>query len=114
MARRDLVFAKYNGHCAYCGQKIEIKDMQIDHIRPKCNGGLNSIENLNPSCRLCNHYKRSLTLEKYRELLKTLHLRIEKDYKNKVAIKYGLLKVEPFDGKFYFEKLSKIEVSNDR
>ena len=110
MTKRDLVFAKYNGHCAYCGQKIEIKDMQIDHIQPKCNGGLNCIENLNPSCRLCNHYKRSLTLEKYRELLKTLHLRIEKDYKNKVAIKYGLLKVEPFDGKFYFEKkISEVE-----
>ena len=29
MTKRDLVFAKYNGHCAYCGQKIEIKDMQI-------------------------------------------------------------------------------------
>lgn len=32
---REIVYKKYNGHCAYCGCKIEYKDMQIDHIVPK-------------------------------------------------------------------------------
>ena len=33
---RHAVYAKYNGHCAYCGCEIDYKDMQIDHIKPKC------------------------------------------------------------------------------
>lgn len=27
---RELVFNKYNKHCAYCGCELEYKDMQID------------------------------------------------------------------------------------
>ena len=33
---REIVYNKYNGHCAYCGCEIEMKDMQVDHIVPKC------------------------------------------------------------------------------
>lgn len=33
---RQAVYAKYNGHCAYCGCEIDYKDMQVDHIKPKC------------------------------------------------------------------------------
>lgn len=29
---RELVYKKYGGHCAYCGCKLEYKDMQVDHI----------------------------------------------------------------------------------
>ena len=32
---REIVYAKYKGHCAYCGCELEMKDMQIDHIVPK-------------------------------------------------------------------------------
>ena len=32
---REIVYNKYNGHCAYCGCEIEMKDMQVDHIVPK-------------------------------------------------------------------------------
>ena len=52
---RQKVYEKYNGHCAYCGKAIAIRDMQVDHILPKRNGGTDDIDNLNPSCRLCNH-----------------------------------------------------------
>lgn len=33
---RHAVYAKYNGHCAYCGCEIDYKDMQVDHIKSKC------------------------------------------------------------------------------
>ena len=26
---RELVYAKCNGHCAYCGREIAYKDMQV-------------------------------------------------------------------------------------
>lgn len=29
---REAVYAKYNGRCAYCGRRIDIKDMQVDHF----------------------------------------------------------------------------------
>lgn len=31
---RQKVYEKYDGHCAYCGCKLEYKDMQVDHINP--------------------------------------------------------------------------------
>ena len=31
---RIRIYNKYDGRCAYCGKKIEYKDMQVDHIVP--------------------------------------------------------------------------------
>ncbi len=100
---RVKVYEKYNGHCAYCGKEIEIEKMQVDHIKPIRNGGENHIDNYNPACRRCNHYKRSLDLEKFREYIKTLHERIAKDYIVKVGIDFGVVEIKPFEGVFYFE-----------
>ena len=112
---REEVYKKYDGHCSYCGKEIEIKEMQIDHMHPKAYGEsyarivgkveLQSIENYMPSCRSCNHYKRALSFEGFRKQMLTLHERIEKIYIVKVAIDFGILKLEKFDGKFYFEKM---------
>lgn len=110
-ADRLKVYDKYGGRCAYCGKSIDIKDMQVDHIRPKRNWErcpnekeLDQIENLNPSCRRCNHYKRANSLELFRSLLKTMQSRLRNDYLFKVAEDYGIVEVKPFDGVFYFEK----------
>lgn len=104
---RMQVYNKYNNRCAYCGRLLEYKDMQVDHIRSKKHGGTDDLSNLNPSCRTCNHYKRALSLETYRKVwLGKLHERLEKDYRVKVALAYGIIKeVVPFDGKFYFERV---------
>jgi len=101
---RQRVWWKYNKHCAYCGKELEYKDMQIDHLRPQHYYRNDSFENLMPSCRRCNHYKRARNLEQFRILIKTLHKRIESLYIGKVAIDYGIVKIRPFDGVFYFEK----------
>ncbi len=101
---RQAVYAKHNGRCGYCGKHITYKQMQVDHILPKCAGGANHIGNLMPSCRRCNHYKRSLTVSEFRKLMATLHERISDIYIAKVAIDYGIIEVKPFDNMFYFEK----------
>ena len=107
---RQKIWLKYNKHCAYCGKEIEYKDMQVDHLRPQRyyysenkNSSVHSFENLMPSCRRCNHYKRANHLEQFRLLMKTLHERIQSQYTTKVAIDYGIIKIKPFDGVFYFE-----------
>ena len=109
-AERMQVYNKYGGHCAYCGREIKYKDMQVDHIWPQHIMRLidvekmNSAENLNPSCRRCNHYKRAHSLETFREMLKTLHNRVRDIYINKVAEDYGIIQIKPWDGLFYFER----------
>ncbi len=104
---REEVHNKYNGHCAYCGKEITIKSMQVDHIIPKKLDGSDEIGNLNPSCRSCNHYKRSFDLETFRRYMQGLHTRLQNDYITKIAIRYGVAKIVPFDGVFYFEKENK-------
>jgi 5-methylcytosine-specific restriction endonuclease McrA len=102
---REKVHVKYGGYCAYCGKMITLKGMQVDHINPKWNGGTDAEDNLNPSCRSCNHYKREKNLEQYREYMKTLHERVSAIYISKVALDYGVIRIKPFDGLFHFEKL---------
>jgi 5-methylcytosine-specific restriction endonuclease McrA len=110
---REKVYFKYDGKCAYCGNDVPYKDFQVDHIIPKesfntykynLDYTVNDFRNSNPSCRRCNHYKRSYTLEDFRHLMKTLHERISKAYINKVAIDYGVIELRHFDGIFHFEK----------
>ena len=101
---RQAVYNKYGGRCAYCGNEIDIKDMQVDHVIPKRIGGTDDINNLNPACRRCNHYKRASSIERFRTLLLTLHERIKGNYICKVAEDYGVITVKEWDGKFYFEK----------
>ena len=102
---RQKVYEKYNGHCAYCGKAISIKDMQVDHILPQRNGGTDDIDNLNPSCRLCNHYKRAYSIESFRDFaLSGLIDRLMKIYIFRVALSYGMITINNWDKKFYFEK----------
>lgn len=103
MSRQDI-YAKYNGHCAYCGKEIEYKDMQVDHIIPKRLGGTNDLNNLNPACRRCNHYKRAYRLERYRDLIKKLYTKVRELYLCKTAEDYGIIEFKEWDGKFYFER----------
>jgi hypothetical protein len=121
MTKREKVYQKYDGHCAYCGKEITIKEMQVDHKHPKhlanwvksekmrelyeIDPDINGIDNLMPSCRRCNHYKRGELLENFRNMMITLHERLMKIYIVKVAVDYGIIKITPFSGKFYFETI---------
>jgi 5-methylcytosine-specific restriction endonuclease McrA len=107
---REQVYQKYNGRCAYCGHEITLKEMQVDHIVPQRLGGADSLENYNPSCRICNHYKRATRLETWRTVfLGELISRIKKIYIVKVAERYGMITFHEWDKKFYFEKESENE-----
>lgn len=102
---RLSVWRKYNKRCAYCGKEIEYEDMQVDHYIPQrlfdienLEGDKDNIDNLMPSCRRCNHYKRDYLPDNFRENPKALHERwLNKYICNKG---YGIIKIKPFDGEF--------------
>jgi hypothetical protein len=134
---RQAVYDKYKGKCAYSGTDLE-NDWQVDHLFPqrcrhfyksdimlkyyKVKGcHINDIENLMPSQRVINHYKRGLFIEQFRLDqsfgLMTLHKRLaklpksprversikRKRYMLKLASYFGITENMPFNGKFYFE-----------
>lgn len=103
---RQKVYEKYGGHCSYCGHEISINEMQVDHIKPQRLGGTDDFENLNPACRLCNHYKRAEPLESWRNFfLGGIIKRLRNVYIFKVAERYGMIEVKGWNKTFYFESV---------
>lgn len=106
---RLKIYDRYNGHCAYCGQKIEYKEMQVDHLEPLRNGGKDEISNMICSCRSCNRYKDVYSLETLREQLSMIPQRLLRDTSTfAIAKRYGLITINDIKIKFYFEEIDDI------
>ena len=106
---RQKVYEKYDGHCAYCGKKIEYKDMQVDHIKSHYLEGSDELENYNPSCRQCNFYKGTMSIEDFRVQLTKLRERLQKVYIYRLSTAYGLIEEKENTIQFYFEKVNEHE-----
>ena len=107
---RHIVYEKYSGKCAYCGNPIEYKDMQVDHFIAKrgwSESGSDDISNLMPACRMCNHYKRANPLELFREYIRTIPRKLRQNYIYKVGVAYGNIIENEKEIEFYFEKCEK-------
>lgn len=106
-SERQQIYDMFNGHCAYCGCEITLQQMQADHIEPLELGGADELSNLYPSCRSCNHYKNTFTIERFRKALEHMPDVLMRDnvtYKN--AVRFGLIKhSENPKVEFYFEKV---------
>lgn len=116
---RNEVYSMFDGRCAYCGEKIEMKDMQIDHKMSVyrdyyCTGkqeqiqkSINDISNLYPSCRRCNYYKGTGDIDMFRDKTKNILERTcVNSFQAKLAMQYGIIKLLEWDGKFFFEKFN--------
>lgn len=101
---RRVIYQKCNGHCAYCGCNLKFEDMQIDHMIPLRRDGVDTMENMLPACKSCNHYKSTLTAEEFRDYVSEIPDRLQRDsVPYRVGIRFGILnasnKVE-----FFFER----------
>lgn len=111
-AIRRWVYNKYNGHCAYCGERIEFNAFHVDHIKPvrEMNGEMDypendTIENMAPACRSCNIRKGSGSVEFFREEMERAVKVLRRDSVTfKFAERYGQIKCTPCKIKFYFEQ----------
>ena len=105
LEERRIVHAKCGGHCAYCGTLIEFKRMQVDHVESIEMGGVDTIDNMLPSCRSCNHYKSSSPLYSFRRAIEAwpdVLMRDSITYRN--AVRFGMVEPKPHAVVFYFEK----------
>lgn len=104
-AERQAVYEKCNGKCAYCGCDLEYKDMQVEHVTPLSICGTDTLDNMLPACRSCNHYKSTLDLEDFRWWLGGLHNRMLRDNVNyKTLNRFGIISHANEQIQFYFEK----------
>lgn len=74
LERRAATWDRTDGKCWYCGKEMNpFRDFQIDHVRPKSQGGTDDPENLVPCCTSCNFAKRARTLDQFRALYRDGH-----------------------------------------
>lgn len=74
---RDLTWARDNYRCRYCGiqvippqrRKPETSNFHdaatIDHLLPRCRGGVTSLANCVTACWKCNHMKANMTVKDF-------------------------------------------------
>lgn len=128
-----MVFNKYGGRCAYCGEELQ-KGWHVDEIEPvrrsweyvKDEHGNRiwdaskreyktklmvmhperfNIENQMPSCASCNINKHSDSLEDFRKMISGFIASLNRDsVQYKIAKRYGLIKEQVKPIIFYFEK----------
>lgn len=110
---RKKVYAICGGRCAYCGAQITLDDMQVDHVIPmsfsECyqvqGFDLDTMDNYLPACRICNHYKSTLTIEKFRYSIERLPYALERDSSAfRRALRFGLVWNIGRKVQFYFEE----------
>lgn len=107
---RQQVYEKYNGHCAYCGCRIDYKDMQVDHLHSVWNSTLDgkstdeTIDNYMPSCRMCNFYKGGGSLDTFRNrIVSEMMPNLKQNFGYRLALKYGLISENEKPITFYHE-----------
>lgn len=98
MNKRKRVFNLTNGKCYYCGCTLDFDNFHIDHFIAKaCGGGGNN--NLVPSCPECNLAKSNLSIEEFRNKIKSMK---NESYTGRMIGKY--FHIEDTDIEFFFEK----------
>lgn len=78
--------------------------MQVDHIEAHSVGGADELENYNPACRMCNFYKGTMTIDRFRDELEKVQGRLKKYYIYRLALKYELIEEKGNEVVFYFER----------
>jgi 5-methylcytosine-specific restriction endonuclease McrA len=121
---RQIVFDKFNGHCAYCGEILIPKTLHVDHIIPQANFywhvinkhkvpsflahltviDVNHVDNLFPACGVCNRWKSTFDLETFRNEIFMQTERLKKTSASfRMAKRYDLIQYTFKGVKFYFE-----------
>jgi 5-methylcytosine-specific restriction endonuclease McrA len=114
LQRKMQIYNKTYGKCAYCGETLFFDKMHIDHIIPKSrfieisktNLKVNDINNLFPSCDMCNLSKHNQTVDEFRIMIQNCFNKLLKENcKFRILNSYGIISKTDKNIKFYFEEL---------
>jgi hypothetical protein len=61
--KRQELFERDRWICQYCGEKVSVENVTLDHFIPRHLGGSNKKENLRTACLLCNSIKSGKSYE---------------------------------------------------
>lgn len=67
LTRRN-VFLRDKYKCQYCNTQFSNEKLTLDHVTPKCKGGLTNWTNVTTACIICNQRKGSSSLKELRPL----------------------------------------------
>lgn len=71
---RKIIYDKSNGHCQLCGRKIPFDSMTLDHVIPLSKGGKDTMENIQPTCSVCNRIKTDILPMEFMEKITEIFL----------------------------------------
>lgn len=91
--QRLMLWQEAARRCVYCGQEIELRDMQADHVIPLNCGGADDMSNIVCACRSCNWYKSTFSVETFRQQIAAIPARLRKNPAFRIAERYGLITV---------------------
>ena len=106
--KKRIVRARYGYRCGYCGIRASIT---VDHVVARCHDGTNDLHNLMPCCRLCNYIKGSMSLRKFRRIMKSKKMRKARWPKYVEAIDK---RYSDFTGRFFYEHYASVDERNYR
>jgi hypothetical protein len=66
---RELVRTALANPCTYCGERLTINNISLDHKQAVSQGGTETSENLAPVCQPCQRRKGKLSAEEFMSLL---------------------------------------------
>ncbi|MGK7895701.1 MAG: RNA-guided endonuclease IscB [Xenococcus sp. (in: cyanobacteria)] len=85
---REALLEHWGRQCAYCGE--ENTPLQIEHIKPKSQGGSNRFSNLTLACECCNQAKGNRSVEEFLserpEVLKKIKSHCKKSLADAAAV----------------------------
>lgn len=58
---RRTIYRRDDNTCQYCSKRKPIKELSIEHVKPKCQGGLTTWDNIVIACIECNSKKAGRT-----------------------------------------------------
>ena len=113
-AEREIVRARYDGRCAYCGCELPER-WHVDHFKPVRRRRdkatmraprRHTLDNCMPSCPPCNIDKHARSLEQWRDWL-SAHLRsLQRQPNYRLVRAHGLIAETETPVRFYFERLA--------
>lgn len=73
---------KQNFKCALTGWDLEIRTTELDHIVPRCDGGLNTIDNLQFVHKDANRMKGQLPMKRLLEVCRAIVLKADGSFES--------------------------------